>query len=233
MLVIALGVAFARRRAVRRLVRARRLLRRHDPERVRAEPAAATGIAAACATPSPCCSSSRSACCSIRRSCVEAPAALLATMLIIVVGKSIAAFASWSAVRPSDADGADDLGEPRADRRVLLHPRRARRVAWRFCRRRGRDLILAGAIISILLNPLLFALLDRHAGASTTASAQRQGRKPRKPDGHARADPADHAHRSCRADRPWPRRQLHRRAADARRDAAARHRERSSDWIAA
>ena len=45
----------------------------------------------------------------------------------------------------------------------------------------GRDLILAGAIISILLNPLLFAVLDvyaarRERGLAEAAADQRRGR---------------------------------------------------------
>ena len=48
-------------------------------------------------------------------------------VLIIVVGKSLAAFAIVRAVRPSDIDGLDDLGQPGADRRVLVHPREPRR----------------------------------------------------------------------------------------------------------
>ena len=78
---------------------------------------------------------------------------------------------SWSAsrwppslivlrVRPPARHRADDLGEPGADRRVLLHPGRARRRLG-LLPEEGRDLILAGAILSILLNPLLFAALDR------------------------------------------------------------------------
>ena len=46
-LAIALGVAYGAAHAVRRVVRARRLLRRHDPERIRAEPARRRGDAAA------------------------------------------------------------------------------------------------------------------------------------------------------------------------------------------
>ena len=54
-----------RRDAVRRVVRARRVLRRHDPERVRRSASAPRRRRCRCATPSRCCSSSRSGCCSI------------------------------------------------------------------------------------------------------------------------------------------------------------------------
>ena len=45
----------------------------------------------------------------------------------------------------------------------------------------GRDLILAGAILSILLNPLLFALLDRYRCAKDDARRRRPPKRPRKP----------------------------------------------------
>ena len=55
-------------RAVRRLLRARRLLRRRGAERERLQPPGRRRFPAACRTRSPSCSSSRSACCSTRRS---------------------------------------------------------------------------------------------------------------------------------------------------------------------
>ena len=82
-------------------------------------------------------------------------------------------------------DRADDLGEPGADRRVLLHPGRARRRLG-LLPSEGRDLILAGAILSIMLNPLMFAAVDLAARllldptARTAPSAAAAG---------ARADP--------------------------------------------
>ena len=54
--------------------------------------------------------------------------------LIIVVGKSVAAFAIVRAVPAFACHRADHLGEPRADRRILVHPGRARRHARRCCR---------------------------------------------------------------------------------------------------
>ncbi len=73
----------------------------------------------------------------------------------------------------------------------------------------GRDLILAGAIITILINPLLFAALDIYAArrekALAEAAAATRGRR----DADARADPPDQPQGPCGADRPWPGRQLH------------------------
>ncbi len=93
---------------------------------------------------------------------IDAPLALLATVLIIMVGKSAVAFGvvrlfkhSRSAALMITASLAQ-IGEfsfilaNRSLQLGLLPPE-------------GRDLILGGAIISILLNPLLFAVLDVYA----------------------------------------------------------------------
>ena len=67
----------------------------------RAQPARGARNRCRCATPSPCCSSSRSACCSTRSSWSAIRWPLLATLLVIIVGKSVAAFVivSRSAIR--------------------------------------------------------------------------------------------------------------------------------------
>ena len=56
--------------------------------------------------------------------------------------------------------GADRLGQPGADRRILVHPRRRWACRSGCCRWKGQSLILAGAIISIALNPLLFKAIE-------------------------------------------------------------------------
>jgi CPA2 family monovalent cation:H+ antiporter-2 len=101
----------------------------------------------------------------------EAPLALLATVLIILVGKSIAAFLvvrrfghSRSAALMVSASLAQ-IGEFSfilADRSLQLG----------LLPEEGRDLILAGAIISILINPLLFAALDIYAARREKALAE-------------------------------------------------------------
>ena len=58
---------------------------------------------------------------------ISNPLPVLATVLIIVVGKSVLAFGIVIAFRMPVGDGAHHRGEPRAGRRVLVHPRRARR----------------------------------------------------------------------------------------------------------
>ncbi len=75
---------------------------------------------------------------------------------------------------------------------------------------RGRDLILAGAIISIILNPFLFVLLDRIL-AKPDAAKRRVGAGGRSRRA-ARADAADGADRPYRAGRPRPGRRLHQRS---------------------
>jgi CPA2 family monovalent cation:H+ antiporter-2 len=101
---------------------------------------------------------------------MTAPVALLATVMIILVGKSIAAFFvvrlfghSRSAALMVTASLAQ-IGEFSfilADRGLALG----------ILPDDARDLILAGAIITILLNPLLFAVLDIYAARREKALA--------------------------------------------------------------
>jgi monovalent cation:H+ antiporter-2, CPA2 family len=93
---------------------------------------------------------------------VAAPLALLATVLIILVGKSIAAylvvrfFGHSRATALMISTSLAQIGEFSfilANLGLILG----------LLPEEGRDLILAGAIITILLNPLLFAALDLYA----------------------------------------------------------------------
>ncbi len=143
---------------------------------------------------------------------IDAPFALLATVLIILVGKSVAAYP-----RGAPASGI------RARRRSWSRPRWRRSAssrssspiaAWRSgcLPEEGRDLILAGAIISILINPLLFAVLDIYAARREKAAGRDGGGRPgggRGGGADARADPPHQPQGPCRAGRPWPGRQLH------------------------
>ena len=101
---------------------------------------------------------------------VDAPLALLTTVLIIVVGKSAAAYfvvrlfgharATALIISASLAQiGEFSLILVSLGMRLGLLPGE------------GRDLILAGAIISILLNPLLFAALDAYAARREKAAS--------------------------------------------------------------
>ena len=102
---------------------------------------------------------------------VEAPLALLATVLIIVVGKSTVAYAlvrlfkhSRSAALMVTASLAQ-IGEFSF---ILAN----RSLQLGLLPAEGRDLILGGAIISILLNPLLFAALDLYVARREKALAE-------------------------------------------------------------
>jgi CPA2 family monovalent cation:H+ antiporter-2 len=99
------------------------------------------------------------------------PLAILATVLIILVGKSIAAYIvvrlfghSRSAALMVTASLAQ-IGEFSF---ILAN----RSLELGLLPAAGRDLILAGAIITILLNPLLFALLDVYASRREKALAE-------------------------------------------------------------
>jgi CPA2 family monovalent cation:H+ antiporter-2 len=102
---------------------------------------------------------------------VEAPLALIATVLIILVGKSTAAYAvvrlfghSRSAALMITASLAQ-IGEFSF---ILAN----RSLQLGLMPSEGRDLILGGAIITILLNPLLFAVLDLYAARREKALAE-------------------------------------------------------------
>jgi monovalent cation:H+ antiporter-2, CPA2 family len=104
---------------------------------------------------------------------VEAPLALAATVGIIVVGKAALAWAIVRAFRLSNttalavAAGRAQIGEFSF---ILI----GLAIEIHLIPTLARDLILGGAIISIVLNPLLFALLTRrpHADTSPTTAAE-------------------------------------------------------------
>ena len=62
-------------------------------------------------------------------SVIREPWPLLATLFIIVIGKSLAAFLIVIAFRHPVATASDDFREPRPNRRILVHPCRAWRGA--------------------------------------------------------------------------------------------------------
>jgi monovalent cation:H+ antiporter-2, CPA2 family len=95
---------------------------------------------------------------------LEAPWAVLATVAIIVLGKSAAALLivrafghPWSTALTIAASLAQ-IGE-------FSFILAALGVSMGLLPEEGRDLLLAGAIISILLNPLIFAAVERHPRA--------------------------------------------------------------------
>jgi CPA2 family monovalent cation:H+ antiporter-2 len=89
------------------------------------------------------------------------PLPLLATLLIIVLGKSVAAFLIvrlYGYATPQALTVSASLAQIGEFSFILA----SLGVNLSLLPARGRDLILAGAIISILLNPVLFAGVDRY-----------------------------------------------------------------------
>jgi len=90
---------------------------------------------------------------------VREPIPVLVTILIIVLGKSLAAFAivrGFGYSTPTALTISASLAQIGEFSFILA----GLGVSLALLPEQGRDLILAGAIISILLNPLLFAALD-------------------------------------------------------------------------
>lgn len=107
---------------------------------------------------------------------IEAPLALLGTIAIIVVGKSIAAYFIVRAfgrdhrVAMTIAASLAQIGEFSFILATLGHELGLIPVM-------ARDLILAGSVISILINPLVFALGGRRGEPSAKLSATKQSRE--------------------------------------------------------
>ena len=93
---------------------------------------------------------------------LRAPGPLLATLAIILVGKSLAA---WLIVRAFGRSNAVALTISASLAQIgeFSFILAGLGVSLAILPPQGRDLILAGAILSILLNPVLFALVDRFA----------------------------------------------------------------------
>ncbi len=91
---------------------------------------------------------------------VREPLPVLATLAIILFGKSIAAFLIVRLFRYSTGT-ALTISASLAQIGEFSFILAGLGVSLALLPERGRDLILAGAILSILINPLFFALLDR------------------------------------------------------------------------
>jgi len=115
---------------------------------------------------------------------VREPVAVLVTVLIIVLGKSVAAYAIVRLFGHSHAT-ALTISASLAQIGEFSFILAGLGVSLALLPERGRDLVLAGAIISILLNPLFFAWLDR-------TLARRDATKAAAPDA-APAAPAESA----------------------------------------
>lgn len=99
---------------------------------------------------------------------VNDPVALLATLLIVVIGKSVAAFGIVRAFGYANST-ALTISASLAQIGEFSFILAGLSVALGLLPQRGQDLILASAIISIFLNPALFVLLDRFVAKRETA----------------------------------------------------------------
>lgn len=100
---------------------------------------------------------------------LAAPLALLATVLIILAGKSVAAYGVMRLFRHSRSSAlmvTASLAQIGEFSFILAN----RSLDLGLLPQEGRDLIIAGAIISILLNPLLFVALDIYAARREKAA---------------------------------------------------------------
>ncbi len=117
---------------------------------------------------------------------MEQPLQVLATFLIIVLGKSLVAFATMRAVGKSSAV-ALKLSVSLAQIGEFSFILAGLGLQLDILPQEGQDLILAGALLSIIVNPLLFALLDRHQARDDTEAIPTPQVSPPIP-----ADIADH-----------------------------------------
>jgi CPA2 family monovalent cation:H+ antiporter-2 len=111
---------------------------------------------------------------------VNDPVALLATLAIVVLGKSIAAFAIMRAFGYSSST-ALTISASLAQIGEFSFILAALGVGLGLLPARGQDLILATAIVSILLNPALFAGLDRLLARREASAQGAQSPKPAEP----------------------------------------------------
>lgn len=115
---------------------------------------------------------------------LRAPGPLLATLAIILLGKSLAAYLIMRAFGKSNAV-ALTISASLAQIGEFSFILAGLGVSLAILPPQGRDLVLAGAILSILLNPVLFALVDRFAGEPSPAKPKPSTAEPEreaKPD---------------------------------------------------
>jgi len=99
---------------------------------------------------------------------ITSPVPLLATVLIIIIGKSVAAFAIVRLFgHPNET--AAMISASLAQIGEFSFILAGLGITVGLMPSEGRDLILAGALISIMLNPLCFALVDRWAASAVAA----------------------------------------------------------------
>ncbi len=154
---------------------------------------------------------------------VREPVPVLITLLIILVGKSLAAFAIVRAFGYSNAT-ALTISASLAQIGEFSFIFANLGVALMLLSEQGRDLMLAGAIISILLNPFLFSALDRLLHKRERAAAEAATAAAEAELATARAAPADQPDEPRGPGRSWPRRQRRQSGLGRTRRAVLRHR---------
>ncbi|ATZ93604.1 MULTISPECIES: YbaL family putative K(+) efflux transporter [Dickeya] len=102
---------------------------------------------------------------------VSEPLAVLSTLLIIVVGKSMAAFVLVHMFGHSKRT-ALTISVSLAQIGEFAFILAGLGISLGMLSENGRNLVLAGAILSIMLNPLLFALLERYLAKHETIEEQ-------------------------------------------------------------
>ncbi len=115
---------------------------------------------------------------------LRAPGPLLATLAIILIGKSLAAWLIMRAYGKSNTV-ALTISASLAQIGEFSFILAGLGVSLGILPQQGRDLILAGAILSILLNPVLFALVDRFTGEASPSKLKPSTAEPEpeaKPD---------------------------------------------------
>ncbi|WKV52019.1 MULTISPECIES: YbaL family putative K(+) efflux transporter [Dickeya] len=102
---------------------------------------------------------------------VSEPLAVLSTLLIIVIGKSMAAFVLVHMFGHSKRT-ALTISVSLAQIGEFAFILAGLGISLGMLSENGRNLVLAGAILSIMLNPLLFALLERYLAKHETIEEQ-------------------------------------------------------------
>ncbi|PKH21401.1 Kef family K(+) transporter [Enterobacterales bacterium CwR94] len=102
---------------------------------------------------------------------VKEPLAVLGTLAIIVLGKSIAAFALVHMFGHSKRT-ALTISVSLAQIGEFAFILAGLGISLNLLSEEGRNLVLAGAILSIMLNPILFALLERYLQKTETMEEQ-------------------------------------------------------------
>lgn len=147
---------------------------------------------------------------------LQEPLTVLATFLVIVFGKSVAAYLIVRAFGHPNSTAlviAASLAQIGEFSFILI----GLGIGLELVPEQSRDLVLAGAILSILVNPLLFIAIDRLQQRKRAAPGGGRWRGPR--DAGAGPAAADPGARACGADRSWPGWRVGQRSPARRRDA--------------